>query len=1624
MKKKVQSIPFLQALLFLLLLVPVLSYAQLSGSYTINPRQNASNSNYQNWESAVGDLISGSRTDGGNAQGSGVSGAVVFTVYDTVYNVNLDIIAITGVSNTSSITFRSTRLDSSRCVLKNASSTSSTGDYVIHLNGVDFLRFRGIGFERTGTSTYCTVVQLSNDADNNQFSQCYFRGRKMPSSSSLGFNYGIGSCLYFTGNADSTLVNKSRLLYGYNGIYGATSCSGNKFSYNKIDTSGCSGIYMTGQSGFLIENNQFNMGDFGANQGHYVSYAMRIENSPSLIIRNNKIQMLAVNGQVVRAVILANTTSTSSAPSLVYNNFIFNGGGTGDCTGFAIYLCTYLNFHNNNVLINSSLSASAGYYHYPQYTNSYVRLVNNNFINKGAGFAVNVPGSNYGNIDSMDYNNLFANGTYIGQWNGTSYTSFSSWQSGTSLDVNSLNVDPGYISNADLHVANISLNGKGFVSPWVPNDIDGDVRDVNFPDIGADEFFPATRDVGISNIDSPSVFCAGVHPVKVRFQNYGSDTVKQVSIQWQINSGSVSTYNWSGVIAPGNSSNSVQVGTFNFASNTPYLFKVWTRLPNNANDQKTNNDTLRITKLAGLTGNYSIGDTAGTDFKSINDAITGISSRGICGPVTFNVKHGVYNEQVTFTQLPGMGSNNPIRFKNVTKDSTKVVVTLPSTTATGNNNAAIQLRGADYVTFEGFTFQRTGTNPYGHVLHILNGSNNNKFQSCQFIGIRPLTSNVNAINIWSDQSEDNNNQFVGNLIKFGTYNMWYFGDVTAKESGTIIQGNTFDSAYSYALNIVDNNQVKLIGNTFKNVINPIGGNYQVQLLRCNGNIQVDRNYFGGINTENSLLLNRCISSLNNESVVSNNMFVRGSGKGIYLDSTQFIKVVHNSLYFYSSSSANAGLFTSGIYNSNIQLLNNNIVMEGGDAIYIASGSQVSVSNYNNYFTKGTQFVYWGSNINNISSLRSASGQESRSMSVLPYFTSSTDLHIKNPLLKGAGIRVAEVKKDFDGELRDTLTPDIGADEFLLSKNDASVIALLSPTGAECAANLPVKVIIRNLGKDTLKNVVLNWVVSGVTQTAFSWQGNLKNKAFDTIQIGTYNFANNASPQFVFWSSSPNSQADGFPWNDTFRINRSVQPLPLANAGVNQTICQGTTVAIGPNSVSGFSYVWNDLDAQTLYGNTSRVFVTPQYTTDYELVVTNINLGCSRRDTVTILVNPKPLINAGTDRSLCLGSSTQIGAASQSGFTYQWRSIPSGFSSTTSNPIVSPNQTTRYILDKTVIGTGCVATDTVLISVFGYPSPSIRGVAAPCLNSTQIYNTNMVTGHSYLWSVNGGNIVNGQNTNNIQVNWNTVGNKEVKVIETNTAGCKDTVSINVNIKPLPVARFRVNDVCLGQACMFKDSSENAVSYQWTFGDGNNSIFQNPTHTYTQLGTYTVRYAVESNDGCKDTTYGLVNISDLPTAKFGYKKNDQLTFTFTDSSLENGNTIVAWNWDFGDGNISNLQNPVHTYTSEVSYTVKLCVNTDKDCESCISKVVAAVGISNEFIEHGLQLFPNPNNGICQLKSTKIIESVEVLSIEGKVIMSIEPKQLLTEIQTLNFDSGVYQLRVTTENQTTIIKMIVNK
>ena len=97
--------PFIISFILILLLCNS-TFAQLNGNYTINPIAAASGTNYQNWASAVGDLVSGNRTDGGTPQGAGVSGPVTITVYDTIYNSSVEIAAISGTSYTNKITFK------------------------------------------------------------------------------------------------------------------------------------------------------------------------------------------------------------------------------------------------------------------------------------------------------------------------------------------------------------------------------------------------------------------------------------------------------------------------------------------------------------------------------------------------------------------------------------------------------------------------------------------------------------------------------------------------------------------------------------------------------------------------------------------------------------------------------------------------------------------------------------------------------------------------------------------------------------------------------------------------------------------------------------------------------------------------------------------------------------------------------------------------------------------------------------------------------------------------------------------------------------------------------------------------------------------------------------------------------------------------------------------------------------------------------------------------------------------------------------------------------------------------------------------------------------------------------
>jgi PKD repeat protein len=133
---------------------------------------------------------------------------------------------------------------------------------------------------------------------------------------------------------------------------------------------------------------------------------------------------------------------------------------------------------------------------------------------------------------------------------------------------------------------------------------------------------------------------------------------------------------------------------------------------------------------------------------------------------------------------------------------------------------------------------------------------------------------------------------------------------------------------------------------------------------------------------------------------------------------------------------------------------------------------------------------------------------------------------------------------------------------------------------------------------------------------------------------------------------------------------------------------------------------------------------------------------------------------------------------------------------------------------------------------------------------------------------------------------------------------------------------------GLSIQFYDQSVGTSGpWTWSFGDGTTSAQQNPLHDYAQSGTYSVTLTIgDSSSPCYDWITKTVVVNDSTggdcQANFTWYTDSTNTSTVYFQDLSQGN-IVSWYWDFGDGNYSYEQNPVHTYNVADSFMVCLTV-----------------------------------------------------------------------------------------------------
>lgn len=508
-----------------------------AGTYTINPSSPANCNNYHTFADVVSDMVSGTRTDAPDYfHGPGIDGAVTFNVSAGTYTEQISIDEITGVSSTNTVTFKSQSGNNTSVTLTYPGSNSIGNNYTLDLNGADYVTFRDMSIKRSGSNTYAHVIEMHGDASNNHFINNVIEGRTGSSAENAalvwaGDDNAANSDNFFE---DNHFMNGAAGIW-YEGSFsnrkGNLSITGNLFECYRY------GIYLQYIDGTTINDNRIvNASSFNSASTQGI-YAFHLDDA--LSIQRNEIYLN--RGTNVIGMELRSCEGDGSTFGTIANNMVAvgssqsessSGAGNGTGTTEGIYMngTTHKNFYFNSWLSTSSNPTTARAFYVNGPSNANINLRNNIFAASNGGYAFYNSVSSA--ISSSNYNDFYAPGSsYYAHW-GSSATSLSALQSNSGMDANSVDADPVFTSNVDLHAAGNGVDGYGTPAGSITVDIDGDTRDASTPDIGADEITTCTSPT-VDTDPSGSTICENTNTT---FSVVASGT--NPSYQWQVNTGS------------------------------------------------------------------------------------------------------------------------------------------------------------------------------------------------------------------------------------------------------------------------------------------------------------------------------------------------------------------------------------------------------------------------------------------------------------------------------------------------------------------------------------------------------------------------------------------------------------------------------------------------------------------------------------------------------------------------------------------------------------------------------------------------------------------------------------------------------------------------------------------------------------------------------------------------------------------------------------------------------------------------------------------------------------------------------------------------------------------------------
>ncbi len=478
-----------------------------------------------------------------------------------------------------------------------------------------------------------------------------------------------------------------------------------------------------------------------------------------------------------------------------------------------------------------------------------------------------------------------------------------------------------------------------------------------------------------------------------------------------------------------------------------------------------------------------------------------------------------------------------------------------------------------------------------------------------------------------------------------------------------------------------------------------------------------------------------------------------------------------------------------------------------------------------------------------------------------------------------------------------------------------------------------------LGNFICSNSQLSWNTQlPKSNYIFQWQDNSIDSVFTITQAGNYYVKIFDSFGCSITSDTVKIVEDNF--------------STTASLGPDISLCSGNSITLTSGAAPSLTYTWS-----TGSNNDSLLITTSG---QYSVIVTNTN-SCVAKDTINVTVlGQAPTANfsssVGCYNSAVSFTNLSIPPSGNTITNTDWNfgdPLSSSNTSTLSNPSHTYTNTGTYTVNlKVITDAGCEQSITKIISVA--PTPTVNfSSGISCQNDSTAFSSSIIGTPGYsitslFW--NFGDPASGlNNTSNLSSPKHVFSsnlNYNVKLVATNNAGCKDSITKSVNVKAQVTASFTNSPPCANTVVIFQDNSIAPLGSArlWSFGIGGTQSGLTATKTYTSSGVYSVTLTVTGTNFCTSKITKQIIVFLPPAVNFtipSFCSKD--TITAINQSVAQSGIISSYNWKLNNTTFSSAQNPTIT-ASAGTYSVKLVVSNSFSCKDSITKPITVLPLPN--------------------------------------------------------------------------------